>query len=134
MPRSIADFQTQRLQSWEGVYCPERRDASGRLQYRQRSFFKESGSTPEAHKFFFELPDSWCLGSSYTRETVSCVWSSAVDPALANGELKNEVWEVAKVTDFDANFAAATSSGPGASPKGRHRPSQHDSRCAVVNV
>ena len=105
LPRSSAD-STDRLKTWEGVYCPSQRDKSGRLEYAQHSSFKSPGTSELRGKFSFDLTSGqWCLAGE------GCAASEAADPVDVNSPLLAETWEAVAVTDFDGQFGAAPSAG-----------------------
>ncbi|CAE7814660.1 unnamed protein product [Symbiodinium sp. CCMP2456] len=128
-PDQIAD----RLQSWEGVYCPSLRDESGRLQYLQRSSFKNpranfSQSVDESRSLSFDLTfGQWCLAGV-------CAASDAADPIDEGSRpLLAETWEAVAVTDFDGRFGTPTPT-TGATKGKRKKPTLVKFHALVPNV
>ncbi|CAE7034947.1 ACBP2, partial [Symbiodinium sp. CCMP2592] len=88
----------------DGVYCPNSRDASGRMTYER--------STSTSPQLFFEASKGeWCLDSD-------CIFDAVVVPI----GLAGQSFDVVAVSDFDGTFGEGAEPGiPGAGGVGGSR-------------
>ncbi|CAK9058722.1 unnamed protein product [Durusdinium trenchii] len=94
-----------RFNDYNGVYCPQRRDDTGRLQYEQSSSFRPS-TTPKGLLAFDAVKGQWCLDwQGRRRRPLGCVDTYVAEP-LDGAGLRTDAggWSTVAVSDFNAEL------------------------------
>ena len=91
------EFETSLAEAWEGIYCPESRDDSGRMAFKQSRSFRP-GQGASGTLSYDKLEGKWCVPGK------DCAYSDVVHPL--DTSLHTDAWYVVPVSDFDAAFEA----------------------------
>ena len=112
-----------KAEDWEGIYCPESLDDSGRMMFKQGKSFRP-GHTGSRTLRYDKLEGKWCISKKD-----DCVFSDVVHPldtslhtSDTSSMSSSDAWYVVPVSDFDGSFEAKGAKQPAAEK--RRKPPQ----------